>query len=290
MAAGFLNNLRKDSRLRRMSLAGVISAALLFALCAAVGAQTADGQDAPEPEPPLPDAPVPQPAETAKGRDHDAVTLLNTPKHILEDQAGIWTSPLRLRPADLKWLAPLALAAGAAIVTDHCALSSVISHDAPFNHANVDASNVLTGGLIAAPVALYGMGRLHLDAHAQEAGILGGEAILDGLVVEQGLKMIFWRERPSADSGRGRFFQTGIGVDSSFPSSHSMLAWSSAAVIAQEYPNRWVQIGVYCAAAGVGITRMLGQEHFPSDVLVGSTVGWLVGHYVYRKHHQGRLR
>jgi membrane-associated phospholipid phosphatase len=69
-----------------------------------------------------------------------------------------------------------------------------------------------------------------------------------------------------------------------------MLAWSSAAVIAEEYPSRWVQIGVYSMAAGVGVTRVLGQEHFPSDVLVGSAAGWLVGHYVYRKHHRIRVR
>jgi len=66
--------------------------------------------------------------------------------------------------------------------------------------------------------------------------------------------------------------------------------WSSAAVIAEEYPSRWVQFGVYSMAAGVSVTRVLGQEHFPSDVLVGSAAGWLVGHYVYRRHQRARMR
>ena len=88
------------------------------------------------------------------------------------------------------------------------------------------------------------------------------------------------------DHARGRFFQTGVGVDSSFPSSHSVLAWSSAAALAEEYPSRWVQFGVYSMATAVSVTRVLGQEHFPSDVLVGSAAGWLVGHYVYRAHHR----
>jgi membrane-associated phospholipid phosphatase len=30
----------------------------------------------------------------------------------------------------------------------------------------------------------------------------------------------------------------------------------------------------------------LGQQHFPSDVLVGSAFGWMIGHYVYKKHHR----
>jgi membrane-associated phospholipid phosphatase len=57
-------------------------------------------------------------------------------------------------------------------------------------------------------------------------------------------------------------------------------------VIAREYPTLWVRFGVYSVASMVSITRVLGQEHFPSDVLVGSAVGWLVGHYVYGKHHK----
>jgi len=106
------------------------------------------------------------------------------------------------------------------------------------------------------------------------------------VVVEQGMKLIFWRERPYQDGGRGRFFQSNAGVDSSFPSSHSVLAWASAAVIAGEYPNPWTQVLVYGGAAGISFTRLMGQQHFPSDVLVGSAVGWLVGHYVYKHRHR----
>jgi PAP2 superfamily len=222
----------------------------------------------------LPDAPQAQPE----------VTLRDAPRNILHDQAAIWTSPVRLRGHDLEWLAPLALATGAAIATDHRAMSQVVSHDASFNNANVNTSNVMIGGFIAAPVALYGFGHFAQSEHAREAGILSGEALLDGLVVEQGMKLIFWRERPGVDSARGRFFQTDAGVDSSFPSSHSMLAWATASAIASEYPNHWTQLFVYSAATGVSLTRVLGQEHFPSDVLVGSAAGWLIGRYVVRRH------
>ena len=30
--------------------------------------------------------------------------------------------------------------------------------------------------------------------------------------------------------------------------------------------------------------RVLGREHFPSDVLVGSAVGWMIGRYVVHRH------
>ena len=294
MLSGFVHQFTWRMNLKRPGLLDFVSLALVLGLGAsAVGQTASDSNLQPASEVAvvsLPDAPQPQAAKNEKSEDEDAVTLRNTPVHFLKDQGAIWTSTLRLRPHDLEWLIPLTLATGAAIATDHRALSSVVSHDATFNHANVDASNVLTGGLLSAPVVLYGVGRFHADAHAQEAGILSAEAILDGLVVEQGMKLVFWRERPATDNQRGKFFQTGAGVDSSFPSSHSLLTWSSAAVIAGEYPSRWVQFGVYSMAAGVSITRVLGQEHFPSDVLVGSAAGWLVGHYVYRRHHRARMR
>jgi membrane-associated phospholipid phosphatase len=58
--------------------------------------------------------------------------------------------------------------------------------------------------------------------------------------------------------------------------------------MAEEYPKWWMQAGVYTLATGVSVTRVLGQQHFPSDVLVGSAFGWMVGHYVYKKHHHWR--
>lgn len=224
----------------------------------------------------LPNAPQPQPE----------VTLRATPANILHDQAAIWTSPAKFRTPDLEWFVPLAAFTGAAIATDRDALVHVVSHNSDFNNKNVNASNVLVGGFVAAPIALLAWGDLKNSPHAREAGILTGEAMIDSLVVEQGTKLIFWRERPGVDNGRGRFFQTSAGVDSSFPSSHSVVSWSAAAVLAEEYPSRISRLLIYSAATGVSLTRVLGQQHFPSDVIVGSAAGWLVGHYVFRKRHR----
>jgi membrane-associated phospholipid phosphatase len=228
----------------------------------------------------LPEAPEPPSSSTA------AATLRDTPGNILKDQGAIWTSPFRLHSHDLEWVVPLGLATGAAIATDHRTLRDVVSLDPGFNNSNTNASNYLISGFIAAPVALYGVGHLRDDGHARETGILGGEALIDGVVVEQGMKLIFWRERPYQDNERGKFFQSSAGIDSSFPSSHSVLAWSTAAVIAGEYPHFWTRAIVYTGAAGVSFTRLMGQQHFPSDILVGSAAGWLVGHYVYKHRHQ----
>ena len=270
---------------RRVILPHCLHAAVSLALLTiafSCGAHAQSADDA------LPDEPRPQSTNPAQPRtnDEDAATLRNTPIHILKDQAAIWTSPARIRAHDLAVLFPLGLATTVAITADHQAMSSVVSQNAAFNNHNITASNGLLGGFIAAPVALFGVGQLRRDNHARETGILGGEAMVDSLAVDEGIKLIFLRERPSLDGAKGKFFQTSAGFNSAFPSSHSALAWSSASVIASEYPSRLVQLSAYTLATGVSLTRVLGQQHFPSDVLVGSAVGWLVGRYVFHKHHR----
>lgn len=238
---------------------------------------------------PLPDAPLPQPGSASAGdAASDAVTIRNTPIHILKDQEAIWTSPLRIRKHDLVWLLPLAAATGITLATDSRTMRDVVSHNPTFNHDNVDASNSLLTVLIAVPVVDFGYGEISGNDHEREAGILGGETLVDSLVVEEGMKLMFWRERPGVDNANGKFWQSNVGLDSSFPSSHSVFAWSTAAVIAGEHPARWSQLTVYTLATGVSLTRVLGQEHFPTDVLVGSAAGWLVGHYVYKMRHRWR--
>ena len=214
------------------------------------------------------------------------MTVRQTPLNILKDQGAIWSSPARIRDTDLNYLVPLGLVVTVAMTTDHQVMSEKVSQKKSFNDANTKASNVLVSPFIAAPPAMYLLGHLAHSDHARETGILSGEALVDSLVVEQGMKLAFMRERPTVDGARGKFFQTSVGVDGSFPSNHSMLAWSSAAVLAEEYPSRLNTLAFYGVATGVSVTRVLGQQHFPSDVLVGSAFGWMIGRYVYHRHHR----
>jgi PAP2 superfamily len=90
------------------------------------------------------------------------------------------------------------------------------------------------------------------------------------------------RERPAVDDASGKFFQPNVNFDSAF----AVIAWSSATVIASEYNGFFTQVAAYSLATGVSITRIASRNHFPSDVLVGSAVGWMIGRYVHHRHHR----
>jgi hypothetical protein len=58
-------------------------------------------------------------------------------------------------------------------------------------------------------------------------------------------------------------------------------------VIASEYPSKPVQFAAYAFALAISASRVTGRQHFPSDVLVGGTFGYLIGGYVVRHHAEG---
>ena len=111
------------------------------------------------------------------------------------------------------------------------------------------------------------------------------EAVLNSLAVSSALQYSLGREQPYQYGERGNFFQGGT----SFPSDHAAIAWSAASVIAHEYPSPLMGLLAYGMATAVSVERVKGQDHFPSDVVVGSAAGWLIGREVYGKHHDPEL-
>lgn len=264
----------------------VLVAALLLALPGLAHAQADSAAGASQSGSSLPNAPSPRLPDPSQSTATERLTAHDLAGTFLGDQKAIWTSPAHIRSSNLPGLITLFLATTVAITADHQTMSTVVSHDPTFNHRNVQASNVLLGGFVAVPALLFLKGEFSHSPGARETGFLAGEAMADSMVVDEALKFSTMRERPDLDGAKGKFFQTSSATDSSFPSSHTLVAWSSAAVLASESYSPLVRIGAYTLATGVSLTRVLGQQHFPSDVLVGSAFGWMIGRYVYHKHHR----
>jgi membrane-associated phospholipid phosphatase len=205
-------------------------------------------------------------------------------KNITRDQKAIWTSPFHLRSADATWLFPFATVTALSIATDRSFVHS-LSNDP---HKLSRYRNVSTYGLAAlAGVAggAYVWSYISHNEHERETGILAGEAVADSLLTTQALKYSFGRERPTADQGRLDFFKAG----NSFPSAHAAAAWSVATVIAHEYPGVLTQTLAYGLATAVSSSVVLAKDHSPSDALIGSAMGWLIGRQIYRAHHDPDL-
>ncbi|MFM8301241.1 MAG: phosphatase PAP2 family protein [Gemmatimonadota bacterium] len=99
------------------------------------------------------------------------------------------------------------------------------------------------------------------------------------------LKLTLRRERPGPHDGLHVFRDVAERTFSSaglaLPSSHTMVAFGGAAMLARLYPRaRWVG---YILAAGCGISRVLHRAHFLSDVVLAAGAGWLVAALIAKR-------
>lgn len=138
---------------------------------------------------------------------------------------------------------------------------------------------------IAVAVALQEGGEAARRALAKRrAGLLFFSAALGGLLAEV-LKLLFRRERPEIHGGEYGFRafaeRTWSTAGLALPSSHALVAFAGAAMLARLYPRaRWVG---YALAAGCGITRVMARAHFLSDVAMAAGLGWIVAFALTRR-------
>ncbi|MBS1849831.1 MAG: phosphatase PAP2 family protein [Acidobacteria bacterium] len=201
-------------------------------------------------------------------------------KHLAGDQKQFWFGVARLDRRKAPPLFPLAALTGVLVASD--GWMSRQAPDSPGSiHRSQQFSNYAAYSLLGAAGGAFLWGHLTHNEHLRETGLLSGEAAINSTAATFLLKAVTQRPRPNRGDGNGTFFQGG----SSFPSEHAAVAWSVASVVAHEYPGPLTKFVSYGLASAVTVTRVTGKEHFPSDVLIGSALGWYLGRQVYRAHH-----
>ena len=202
----------------------------------------------------------------------------------IEDQKQIWTSPFRVRRADAPWLAPLAGLTAGLLVTDSQYSASLSQNASTLKHYKT-VSDVGVAALIGGGAGMYLFSFPTHNEHWRETGFLAGEAALNSLMTVEALKYSLGRERPYQGNGAGSFFRGGT----SFPSEHAAAAWSIAGVIAHEYDGTLPKLFAYGMASAVSFSRVRARQHFPSDVLVGSVLGYLISQSIYNRRHDPEI-
>jgi len=204
-------------------------------------------------------------------------------KNVLRDQKAIWTAPFHLHRGDAKWMVPFGIGSMALVTTDRITGDEIAEFDRQVKASRIISYGGSVYGAGAVVATFYLVGRTKNNARAKETGILSAEASIDGFIVSNALKEVSQRGRPLSGRDRSEFFDGG----NAFPSGHSIQAWSVATIIANGYhDHRAVQVAAYAAATAVGLSRFTGHQHYLSDVLVGSALGYGIGQYVYHAHHR----
>jgi membrane-associated phospholipid phosphatase len=217
------------------------------------------------------------------------------PPDLLHDQKQIWLFPVsvahghHLKPT----LAVVGITAG------------LLALDAPsgkyfqktqsfngFNRAFSGPHTALATELF--PAAFYIVSLVRRDSYGQKTFILAAETVIDSEILTSVMKDATRRLNPAAIPPNGNFSDTwfqkkpgswvrGVG---SFPSGHTIAAFSVATIFADRYPHpQWHRWLAYGLATLVGFSRVSLQTHFPSDVFAGAALGYVIGHYIVFRAH-----
>ena len=213
--------------------------------------------------------------------------------NVLRDQKPIWLFPVRVAQGQ-HWKPTLAVVLGTA------AMVALDPHDTPY-FRRTDSFNgfnkVLSGrntalGTAIVPLSVYAVGLVRHDSYAQQTVLFAGQAVVDAEILTTVLKDITGRLRPVEIPPHGDYSHTWFKSQGpwfsgrgSFPSGHTIAAFSVATVFAERYKkHRWVPWVAYAMAGLVGFSRVSLQSHFPSEVFAGATLGFAISRYVVLRH------
>ena len=211
-------------------------------------------------------------------------------REFLRDERDLWTSLLKRETYSShtikKYGIPFTLLSAALISTDN-KTAEFLPNTEDQKKWSGRVSKVGAASMLAAGTGgTYLIGKITGNKHLQETGLLALHAIGHSQVVTAAVKQLTNRRRPIVLDGSAGFWNGG----DSFPSGHSSTTFAVATVFAYEYRERpWVPIVAYTVASSVAASRVAAQRHWLSDIVVGGSVGFLVGRYTYKRHHDPTL-
>lgn len=219
-------------------------------------------------------------------------------KSFFDTQIQIFSSPLSIKSKDLQYLIPLVSTTIITLIYDE-EINSKIRKFRSETPVVDKLSPILTKGgelpfIVGTSGIIYITGLVSKDEKLKQTGAIASYALVNSAVVITLLKMTFGRQRPNYDGNSNwHFFPQSLnqfeGEElskyNSFPSGHSIAAWSLATVIAEQYKNNmFIPIIAYTFATGVSLSRITENAHWLSDVIIGSALGYGIGKFVTKSH------
>jgi membrane-associated phospholipid phosphatase len=210
-------------------------------------------------------------------------------RNLASDQKKIWLFPFQLARGNHLLPTVAFVGATAGVVALDPLDEPYFRRTSTFGGFNrIFSGNATLYATLGAPVSLYAAGLLRKDSKMRSTALLAVESVADCYLVTTAMKDVDRRLQPIAVSPHGNFADTwfkdntryGLS-DGSFPSGHSITAFSVATVVARRYAkHRWVPYVAYGLAGVVGFSRITLSAHFASDVFAGGVLGYSISRFV----------
>jgi membrane-associated phospholipid phosphatase len=207
----------------------------------------------------------------------------------LKDAGAYCIAPLHFTGKD--WLYTGAILGGTALImtTDKEVRTQLgrntsvsINHnfwDGPYYYGHGLVAGLFSGGVYAA-------GLFSRSDNLRVTGRLMLQSIAYSGCFVLALKVVTGRGRPYISESQWNFKGFKIKDDyMSFSSNHAAFAFAMSTVLSQRIGNVWASIGLYGIAGLTAISRVVNNQHWLSDVVLGSVIGMGAGYFVIRQEN-----
>jgi membrane-associated phospholipid phosphatase len=204
-----------------------------------------------------------------------------------DDAVYLATSPFRLTPEGLLITGLIAAKVAGVAVGDKTIRNELRDrrHDTIYDVANgvtqlgnapvlfgLNVGFVLTGELIR---------QSNGDSLILDAALAATEAQILAAAITEGISYATARTGPNSANDPFKFK---LG-QSSFPSAHTSQAFAVATVLNDRF-DQPVGAIAYTLAAAVGLSRIVIDKHWASDVVAGAALGWAIGHAISKRRSE----
>ena len=136
----------------------------------------------------------------------------------------------------------------------------------------------------------YAVSAINKDCHLRNLSLATLQSFVFAEVASAGIKVLTCRVRPvevdgqvSTDNSHDWGGPFASFESTSFVSGHATRAFAMATTVAGFYPEKkWVGIVSYSLATVTSVGRVISEEHWTSDVIVGAALGYFIGRGVVK--------
>ena len=192
-------------------------------------------------------------------------------------------SPTKFSNKDLLLTGGAVLSTGAIMPFDEDVRKYAKRNHSDFNDKIMDAGkaygNVLSPIIIGGSIYSYGL--FLKNENVRTTGRMVIESVVYAGAITTVIKTLFGRSRPFVEDGNHFYkFMQFNNDHTSFPSGHSTIAFAISSVLSNRINNTYASICLYTIAGLTSVSRVYHDDHWASDVFLGSAIGYFVGNFI----------
>jgi len=198
---------------------------------------------------------------------------------LAKDSAAVLTAPLSWKGPDVLGLGLVAGAFGLVYVFDGDIQDWVQERRSEDSDEVMVVFSEMGNAVyhLALVGGLYVVGELAPSFSLRQTAVLGMESLAVTSVVVLSLKCLLGRARPGTGQGPRHFEPFSFRSSYfSLPSGHAASAFALATAIAERSESVVLDVAVYALAGAIALSRLHNNEHWASDVLLGSALGHVI--------------